>query len=150
MRLVVAVLAVVLIGLLAGLLVGTGLANLTAKGLPEASWTLRFQMEDALFAKAMPPLFLLTLVLLSASAVLSHGAARGLFAGAAVLMLFVLVFTATQEVPLNHQIQSWTAGQAPAHWGAVRDRWLLNHLIRTVAGVAAFVCAVCGLVSDVL
>ncbi len=146
-RQVVAVIAVVCFGLLAGLLVGTGMASATAKGLPEASWTLRFQAEDALFAKVMPPTVLVALALLVASAVVAHGAARGFFAAAALLMLFVLVFTVAREVPLNKEIQSWTAGSAPANWTAVRDRWLLNHAVRSVAGVLGFVCAVLGLVT---
>jgi hypothetical protein len=57
---IVAGFAVVLVGLVAGLLLGTGMAAWTARGLPESSWTMRFQLEDALFAKTMPPLFLVT------------------------------------------------------------------------------------------
>ena len=29
-------------------------------------------------------------------------------------------------------------------WDTLRDRWLFNHLIRTIAGVLAFVCFVAG------
>ena len=51
-----AVMATLGVGVLAGILIGTGLAGYTARGLPEISWTLQFQLEDRLFAKAMPPL----------------------------------------------------------------------------------------------
>jgi uncharacterized membrane protein len=106
---------------------------------------LRFQAEDRLFAKVMPPIFLATLLLQVAACVLTRGAARALFGASAVLMAGVLVVTVTREVPLNHIFQSWTAGSAPANWAELRDRWLRNHLVRTVLGAAALVCAVCGL-----
>jgi hypothetical protein len=68
-----------------------------------------------------------------------------LFEVAAVLTAIVLVITVALEVPINRQVASWTAGAAPANWAAVRDRWLWNHLARTVAGVLAAVCAATGL-----
>jgi uncharacterized membrane protein len=134
----------ILIGLIAGLLLGTDMAMYTARSLPEASWTMRFQLEDALFAKAMPPFFLITLVALSVTAALTEGSARWFFTASALLTLAVLVITVGFEVPINKQIHSWTPGSAPVDWAALRDRWLSNHLIRTIAGVLAFVCSVAG------
>lgn len=142
---IVAVMAVVAIGLVAGLMLGTGMSGYTARSLPEVSWVLRFQAEDRLFAKAMPPMFLATLVLQVAACALTRGGSRLLFGAAAVLMAGVLVVTVTQEVPLNQIFQSWTAGSAPADWAELRDRWLRNHLVRTVMGAVALVCSVCGL-----
>lgn len=129
------------IGLLSGILIGTGLANYTAKGLPEISWVLGFQLEDRLFAKAMPPLMLGTLVVLVAACTLARGTSRLLFGAAIFCVVLVLVITIGFEVPLNKQIQSWTAGSAPANWALVRDLWLQRHLLRTICGTAAFVCA---------
>jgi uncharacterized membrane protein len=145
LRDVLSTLSVFCIGMVAGLMFGTGLAAYTAKGLPEKSYTLRFQLEDALFAKAMPPLMLATLILLAAAATLSAGGGRLLFAAAALLMLTVLFVTVRFEIPLNREIQSWTAGAAPATWSAVRDRWLANHLVRTIAATGSFVCAILAL-----
>lgn len=68
----VALLATLGVGLLSGIMVGTGLAGVTARALPEASWVLRFQLEDRLFAKAMPPLMLSTLLALSVACVLAR------------------------------------------------------------------------------
>lgn len=144
-RLVLSVIAVVAVGLVAGLMLGTGMSGSTARSLPEASWVLRFQAEDLLFAKVMPPIFLSTLVLQIAACMLNHGAARGLFGLSALLVLGVLLVTVLREVPLNHIFQSWTAGAAPTDWAELRDRWLKNHMIRTVMGVAALIFAVCGL-----
>jgi hypothetical protein len=144
-RYAVAVFAVILLGLVAGLLLGTGMTNYTAKGLPEASWTTGFQYEDALFGKVMPSFFITTLVALTLSGFLTRGSARGFFFAAAILALAVIVISVKGEVPLNKQIQSWVPGAAPANWADVRDRWLSNHLWRTIAGMVGFVCAAIGL-----
>jgi uncharacterized membrane protein len=129
------------VGLLAGILIGTGMAASTARSLPEDAWTMRFQAEDRLFAKAMPPLMLGTLLLLAGVSVLSRGVARVTFGGSLLLMVLVLVVTLGFEVPLNKQIQSWTAGSAPPQWSAVRDLWLERHFVRTIAATLAFISA---------
>jgi len=120
------------------------MVGFTAKGLPEEMWTRSFQLEDALFAKSMPPLFLTTLAALLLSCFVTRGSARGLFV-ATVFMLVVLIVSVRGEVPLNKQIQTWIPGVAPANWAGIRDRWLANHLIRTIAGLLGFVCAAVGL-----
>ena len=141
-----ALIATLGVGVLAGILIGTGLAEYTAKGLPEISWTLRFQLEDRLFAKAMPPLMLGTLLALVAACVLGRGGSRVMLGASVICMLLVLVITVGFELPLNKRIQSWTAGSAPADWTRVRDLWLKRHLLRTISGTASFVCALVSLV----
>jgi uncharacterized membrane protein len=141
----VAVVATLGAGILAGILVGTGLAAFTAKGLPEASWVMRFQLEDRLFAKAMPPLMLITLLSLIAACLLAQGSSRSLFGVSVLFMILVLVVTVGFEVPLNKQIQSWTPGQAPSSWQHVRDLWLDRHLIRTISSVLGFISALLAL-----
>lgn len=143
--LILAVMAVVAVGLVAGLLLGSGLSSYTSRELPEMSWVLRFQAEDRLFSRVMPPCFLTTLLLLAAVCLLSRGMTRGMFGVAGLLMLIAIVWTVRLEVPLNREIQSWTAGAAPATWAQVRDQWLRNHLVRTLLCGAAFLCAVGGL-----
>jgi uncharacterized membrane protein len=133
-------------GILAGILVGTGLAAYTAKGLPETSWVMQFQLEDRLFAKAMPPLMLTTLLALIAACVLARGHSRSLFAASVLFMVLVLVVTIGFEVPLNKQIQSWTLNNAPSSWQHVRDLWLERHLWRTISSVLGFVSALLALV----
>ena len=141
----IVLLAVVAIGLVAGSLLGTGLVGFSAKGLPEQMWTQSFQLEDALFSKAMPPLFLTTLAAMLVSCFVTRGGVRGLFVAATVFMLVVLIVTVRVEVPLNQQIQTWVPGAAPANWTDIRDRWLANHLVRTTAALFGFVCAAVGL-----
>jgi uncharacterized membrane protein len=129
------------VGLLAGILVGTGMAQFTAQGLAESSWVMRFQLEDQLFAKVMPPLMLSTLIALIAFFALSDGHARWWLGASIVFTLLVLAITIGYEVPLNRQIQSWTPGAVPSDWRRVRDLWLQRHLMRTVAGLLAFICS---------
>jgi uncharacterized membrane protein len=141
----VVLLAVVAIGLVAGTLLGSGLVGFSAKGLPGEMWTRSFQLEDALFSEVMPPLFLTTLAALLVSCFVTRGSARGLFVAATVFMLVVLIVTIRGEVPLNKQIQTWVPGAAPTNWADIRDRWLANHFIRTIAGLFGFVSAGIGL-----
>ncbi len=141
LRSTVASIAVFGVGILSGILVGTGLAAFTARGLPEQSWVLRFQLEDHLFAKAMPPVMLSTLLALIGAALLARGHSRLLLGASGLFMVLVLVVTIGFEVPLNQQIQSWTPGSAPLGWQNVRDLWLQRHLLRTIFAVLGFVAA---------
>ncbi len=133
------------VGLLAGILVGTGMAQSTARALPAAAWILRFQLEDNLFAKVMPPVMLSTLLALAAATALSQGTARRMFLASLVFTAAVLVVTIGFEVPLNKQIQSWTAAAPPPQWEQTRDLWLQRHVLRTIAATLAFVAAILGI-----
>lgn len=133
--------AVILTGIIAGSMFGAGLSLYSSRQLPEAAWTRRFQLEDSIFARVMPPLSQAQLLCLVVSLFLTHGTSRGLFGAATTLSLVVLVISIGLEVPLNRQIQSWIPGSAPVEWMAIRDRWLCNHLYRAIAAVSAFVCA---------
>ena len=141
----VAIVSLSALGLLAGMMLAIFIAGYAARGLPEESWTRRFQIENRLFTKTMPPSLMLPLLGLIASVPLTRDAVRSLFAVAAVLTALVLVITFALEVPINRQVASWMAGAAPANWAAVRDCWLWNHLARTIVGVLAFLCAAAAL-----
>ena len=143
----VAIIAILGVGLLTGSMAGTGLAAFTARGLQEESWVLKFQLEDHLFARAMPPLMLGTLLALAAACVLNRGQARVMFGTSTLFMLLVLAVTIGFQVPLNKQIQSWMPGSAPPKWSQVRDLWLQRHLLRTIAGLLSFVCALLAMVA---
>ena len=144
-RNLIALVATLGVGLLAGIMVGTGLAQLSAKALQADAWVMRFQLEDSLFARTMPPLMLGTLIALITASALSRGTSRWAFASSTALMLVVLVVTVKFEVPLNKQIQSWSAA-VPPHWRQTRDLWLQRHLVRTVAAALAFVSALIAVV----
>ncbi len=134
------------VGLLAGVMAGTGLAQFSAKALPADAWVMRFQLEDMLFAKTMPPLMLSTLLALIAASALSRGTSRWAFASSAALIIVVLVVTVGFEVPLNKQIQSWSVAAPPPDWQQTRDFWIQRHLLRTVAATLAFFSALVALV----
>ena len=143
---VVLFLAVLMAGLVAGLLFGTVLEHEQLKVLPAKPWVLARQSIDAVFSRLMPWLWNTTLLLLAAAAYLTHGHARWLFAAAALILLAGIVVTLIIEVPLNKQIALWTQETIAPEWASVRDRWVRFHAVRTVAGVVAFVCALAGLV----
>jgi uncharacterized membrane protein len=142
------IVAVVLVGLIAGLMIGTGMDQYTHRQLAMTPWVIEHQVMDALFRRVLPSWWNLTALMLVLSAVLTRGASRGLFAVAAILMIVALVLTVRVEVPMNRAIALWDSAAPPANWAAVRDRWLSFHLVRTCCGTIAFLCAQAGLVKS--
>ncbi len=136
--------AVLLAGLIGGLLLGTAIEQHTLKVLSGSSWLTARHSTDAVFSRLLPWLWNATLLLLLGAAYLNHGSARWLFLGGALLLLLGIIVTLAIEVPMNKQIAAWDADAVPAHWAAIRDRWLTFHNVRTAAGVCAFVCALSG------
>jgi uncharacterized membrane protein len=129
-RFICSVLAVVSVGLLAGLMLGTGMEQYTLRALPEAHWTLEHQTMDALFRRVMPSFFNVTAILVITASILAKGAARWMFGMAALLLVVSIAITVRIEVPMNRAVALWTPGAAPADWAMLRDRWLWNHLGR--------------------
>ncbi len=134
-------LSVLLVGLLAGLQWGTGMAQYTALSLPGPVWLLRHQAEDALFRNVMPTYMWVTLLSLIGAALLARGKARTLFAVAAVFALLQMVVTIAHEVPINRLVATWSPTSLPPEWDAIRHRWMLGHWIRTVLSFVAFLFA---------
>jgi hypothetical protein len=73
-------------GLISGQMLAIALANWAARDLPELSWTLRFQVENKLFTKTMPPSLMAptagtigTLFFFAESCVLVYGRIRLLY-----------------------------------------------------------------------
>jgi Domain of unknown function (DUF1772) len=141
----VAAISVILSGLLAGQMLAIAIANRAARRLPETSWILRFQAENELFTKTMPPSLLLPMAGLICSAYLTVSTQRYMFFAAAALEAIVLWITMMVEVPINKQVESWKPGSAPSTWMAIRDRWLRFHWLRTVVGGCSFACGAIGL-----
>jgi uncharacterized membrane protein len=143
---VLAISSIVFSGLISGQMLAIALANQAVRMLPEISWTLRFQAENKLFSKTMPPSLLLPLLSLIVTAFLANESKQRLyFIVAATLEAMVLIITVAINIPINNEVQSWQAGSAPLRWMAVRDRWLRFHWLRTAVGVGAFATAVIGL-----
>jgi uncharacterized membrane protein len=95
----------------------------------------------------VPMAILLPLALLSALVTLAllWRAARAaafwwLLAGF-LLMVAALVITLAVEVPIDNQIEDWTAATLPGDWRSIQSRWELFHTIRTFLSIAAVVAA---------
>ncbi len=137
--------SVLLVGLLAGLQWGTGMAQYTALNLAGPVWLLRHQAEDALFRQVMPGYMWAVLLSLAASAIISRGKTRVFFALAAILALVQMIITIAHEVPINRLVASWSPQNLPAGWDATRHSWMSGHWLRTALSFAAFLLAILGL-----
>lgn len=137
--------SVLLVGLLAGLQWGTGMAQYTALNLPGPVWLLRHQAEDALFRQVMPGYMWAVLLLLAGSAIISRGKTRTFFALAAVLSLLQMIITIAHEVPINRLVANWSPANLPAGWDATRHGWMSGHWLRTGLSFAAFLLSILGL-----
>lgn len=71
-----------------------------------------------------------------------RAAAFNLALAAFVLMVVALAVTLTVNVPIDYEINQWTANTLPPDWTITRDRWELYHTIRTFVSIAALGCAV--------
>jgi hypothetical protein len=98
----------------------------------------------------VPMAILLPLALASALVTLAllrrdrrTGAFRWLAAGF-LLMVVALVLTLAVEVPIDNQIQDWTAATLPGDWRSIQSRWELFHTIRTFLSIGAVVAATIG------
>lgn len=56
----------------------------------------------------------------------------------AVLLISAGIFVKAKVLKINHQIDMWDPTNPPAHWQAVRTKWIHYHSIRTILGVIAF------------
>ena len=94
----------------------------------------------------VPMAILLPLALLSGLVTLAllwphRTAAFWWLAAGFVLMVAALVITLAVEVPIDNQIETWTAATLPADWRSIQSRWELFHTIRTLVSIAAVVAA---------
>jgi uncharacterized membrane protein len=95
----------------------------------------------------LPMAILLPLALLSALVTLAllwpqgRTAAFWWLAAGFLLMVAALVITLAVEVPIDNQIQDWTAATLPGDWRSIQSRWELWHTIRTFLSIAAVVAA---------
>jgi uncharacterized membrane protein len=141
----VQMLAVFMVGLIAGLMVGTGIEQHSLRALSASAWVTEHQVMDSWFRVIMPPYWNATALVLVIAAFLSRGQARWLFGAAALLLIVSLVVTVRVEVPINRSIAAWDPNAPPTNWAQVRDHWLAFHRLRTASGILAFVLATLGL-----
>jgi uncharacterized membrane protein len=95
----------------------------------------------------VPMAILLPLALVSALVTLAllwperRPGAFGWLAAGFVLMVAALVVTLAVEVPIDNQIQDWTAATLPGDWRSIQSRWELFHAIRTFLSIGAVIAA---------
>jgi len=105
--------AVTVVGLMAGIMLGVALTQQTAQRLSAECWTARQSCSDRLFRKIMPSTFILILLAsLSAIVVLYH-AAKLWMGMSLVASLLVIVITMALEVPLNNKFARWEPEKIP-------------------------------------
>jgi len=139
-------LAVVMVGLIAGLMAGTGIEQHSLRALSASAWVTEHQVMDSWFRVIMPPYWNATALVLLVAAYISRGHARWLFGFSACLLIVSLVITVRVEVPMNRSIATWDASAPPLNWAQVRDHWLAFHRLRTAFGTLAFLAATLGLI----
>jgi uncharacterized membrane protein len=67
-----------------------------------------------------------------------HSIPGQLAAAGAVCYALVLIISLSTDVPINHQIASWSIQNPPREWAQIRARWIRFHVIRTLFSVPAF------------
>lgn len=141
----ITVAAVIVVGLLAGLYVGTGLAQHSNLIVGYTPWVIRQQAEVGLFKNFMPQFGYAAIILPALAAVVTSGARRWLFAAAALLIAATIVSTMLGEIPLNRMIGGWDPRTPVPGWEAMRHSWMRSHWIKTTLSLLAFVSATIGL-----
>jgi uncharacterized membrane protein len=125
-------------GQLAGMMLAIAVAQVATANLPEESWTLRQQADDALFRKVMPLVFALNILTLGIAFARAEKQQRSYFA-AGLFFIGTVADTMFVNVPINVTISTWTASDAPENWRLERDKWLQSHWLRTAFGELSFV-----------
>ena len=137
---------IVLFALVMGVFWGTwfSLSRTMGRLSPETFLAVGHEMIHNL---GVPMAILLPLALLSALVTLAlqrsggRTAAFWWMAAGFLLMVAALVITLAVEVPIDNQIETWTAATLPGDWRSIQTRWELWHTIRTFLSIAAVVAA---------
>lgn len=138
------VMAVLLSGTVAGLLVGTGMNEQTLTTVPPASWIDHRRASDRLFGRVMPPVLIISVLLPAVAAGLS-APVRLWFAGAVCGAIGVIAITRVVHLPLNKRIEEFDRLSPPTGWRAVQRRWIVAHWFRAALASLAFGVATMGL-----
>jgi len=65
-----------------------------------------------------------------------------------LLMVLTTVITVGVEVPIDNQINTWTAETVPVDWTMIRARWAEYHMIRTFTSIFGFASLTAGILLD--
>lgn len=98
-------------------------------------------------AAIMTPLMPATLLSLLSVLFLTYAAEPRTFyltIAALFLLLTALIVTMRVEVPIVHQVVTWTPSTLPTNWQQLRDRWSSFHIVRIVSAFAALILLLVG------
>ncbi len=138
------VVAVVSVGLIAGIFVGhrTGLHYAVPK-LSAASFVQLGQIINAHYVRFMPPLVLTSLVssVLWLVMIRSHWRTTEfwLVGISACAILALLALTRAVNVPLNNQLMTWTADSPPSNAQQIWEPWERANTLRSILATTALV-----------
>jgi len=131
--------AIIASGLLAGGILATWLTE-ASLGNSAQLWIEYHQAITSAYTRALPPLGGLALLAALATLAVSWripGTRSFVLAAVGCLVMGFLV-TVVVHFPINAEIMTWRPDVPPADWQELRDRWLIAHVIRTMAAVAGF------------
>jgi MFS superfamily sulfate permease-like transporter len=124
-------------GAFSGFLLGVLVLESSLRGYGAGIYTQVRHVEldrlDTLATATLIPALILTAVL-----VVRARGRRRLPLIALVLLLVVLGTSIAVNLPINADQADWVVQNPPADWAAVRDRWQVAHLVRTIAALSAF------------
>lgn len=134
--------SLVLVGLVAGILLGTQLGQVRVqRRLDARDFTLMKHEFELALGRVMPVLVIAAGASTVPPVVLSASTGPVRFAAAlAGLLLWagVIVVTLVFNAPVNARAARWDPASPPPDWEELRDRWHLGQAIRTPLAVGAF------------
>jgi hypothetical protein len=129
--------------ILVGLMTGTLCSIWVGLNPREFSFPIYLALQQQLisaFNMLMPLLGLIAISVTLWWAVLERQN-RGTFIAlmaAALLLIISGLITRLGNQPINDVVMTWTAGNAPDNWMAVRDKWFQLHKIRSLTMLLTF------------
>jgi uncharacterized membrane protein len=121
-------------GLIAGVACTVLVLELALRRLDGPQYVEVRQAEFDYFSWFIGGILVLTLAAVTMLAVLAgHTRSRTLAIVALTFLLVALAVSLAVNGPINVEQRGWNATAPPANWAAVRDRWQLAHVVRTVA-----------------
>lgn len=133
--------------LLAGLVVGTMFGiwlGFDPRNLSPSAYVEQQQNSIRALNVAMPVLGAICIVVTAFHAFVVRTYRRACLALVLATILFVTAGAVTRfgNQPINAMVMTWRANAAPSSWIDNRDQWWQWHIVRTLAGVVAFICVI--------
>lgn len=130
-------------GIIAGIYVRDIISYPGVKRLPAPHYARYHQELDREFARAMPVVGMSALLAGFANVAVPQDAPRRALSAIALgCGLAEVGLTVRYNVPLNQTIQGWATEAPPPDWAEVRDRWIVDHRVRTALSLIGLGCQI--------